>query len=40
MSILGKLKYEIDMERKVVIWHADRYRELAQARKELLATAE
>jgi putative transposon-encoded protein len=40
MDILGKLKYEIDMERKVVIWHADRYRELALVRKELLASAE
>ena len=37
MDILGKLKYEIDMERKVVIWHADRYRELARTREELLA---
>ncbi|MBV0932983.1 retropepsin-like aspartic protease [Marinobacterium weihaiense] len=39
MDILGRLKYEIDMQRKVVIWHADRYRELAQAKKELLAEA-
>ncbi|GAA0693063.1 hypothetical protein GCM10009104_20390 [Marinobacterium maritimum] len=37
MDILGKLKYEIDMDRKVVIWHADRYRELARTRQELLA---
>lgn len=40
MDILGRLKYEIDMPRKVVIWHADRYRELARTRQELLARAE
>lgn len=40
MDILGKLKYEIDMERKVVIWHADRYRELARTKQELLARAD
>ncbi|MBA4501289.1 retropepsin-like aspartic protease [Marinobacterium marinum] len=37
MDILGKLKYEIDLERQVVIWHADRYRELARTRQELQA---
>ncbi|PSL15842.1 aspartyl protease [Marinobacterium halophilum] len=40
MDILSQLKYEIDMQRKVVIWHADRYRELARTKQELLAKAE
>lgn len=40
MDILGKLKYEIDMDRQVIIWHADRYRELARTRQELLARAD
>jgi len=39
MDILSTLKYELDMERKLVVWNADRYRALAREREELLAQA-
>lgn len=40
MDVLGSVKYEIDMERKVVIWNADRYRDLKRQRDALIAQAE
>lgn len=40
MDVLGSVKYEIDMERKVVIWNLDRYRELQRKRDQLLELAE
>lgn len=40
MDILGQLKYEIDLPRQRVIWHADRYRELQRTRQALQARAE
>ncbi|MBP0048863.1 clan AA aspartic protease [Marinobacterium sp. AK62] len=39
MDVLSSLKYEIDIERGVVIWHADRYRELQAEHDEQLAIA-
>lgn len=40
MDVLGSLKYEIDMDRKVVIWNADRYRDLKRQRDDLIAQTE
>lgn len=40
MDVLSTVKYEIDLQRGLVIWEADRYRELARARDELLARLE
>jgi len=40
MDVLSTVKYEIDLQRGLVIWEADRYRELARARDELLARME
>lgn len=37
MDVLSTVKYEIDLPRGLVIWEADRYRELTRARDELLA---
>ncbi|WP_417448522.1 retropepsin-like aspartic protease [Idiomarina abyssalis] len=39
MDILSEVKFEVDFERKLLIWEADRYRELARTRDELLAGA-
>lgn len=39
MDILSQVKFEVDFERKLLIWEADRYRELARTRDELLAGA-
>ncbi len=37
MDVLGSVKYEIDMERGLVIWNADRYRELERKKEALLS---
>jgi hypothetical protein len=40
MDVLSTVKYEIDLQRGVMIWEADRYRELVRARDTLLARIE